>query len=85
VLTEMDATDSFVFSICNACCIIQLLSHMVSLQHIPLQLLSYGTLSWLDSELLFKESGFWGFIFSVSGVSSGGGLTRSGDFGYIIG
>jgi len=37
VVTEMDAMDSIVLSTCHACCTIQLLWHMLSPLHCPLQ------------------------------------------------
>jgi len=48
VLTEKDAMDSIVLSTPDACCTIQLLYHMLSPPHYPLQLPSYEPLSLLD-------------------------------------
>ena len=50
LLTEMDAIDSIVLSTCDACFTIQLLCHMLSPQHCPLQLSAYEPLTWLDHE-----------------------------------
>jgi len=48
VSTEIDAIDSIVLSACDACCRIQLLCHMLSLPHYPLQLPAYEPSSLLD-------------------------------------
>ena len=48
VVTEKDALDSIVLSTCDACCTIQLLCHMRSLPHYPLQLPAYEPSSLLD-------------------------------------
>jgi len=48
VRTKMDAMDSIVLSTCNAGCTIQLLCHMLSPLHFPLQLPAYESFSLLD-------------------------------------
>jgi hypothetical protein len=48
VLTEVDAMDSIVLRACDACCTIQLLCHMLSPPHFPLQRPAYEHLSVLD-------------------------------------
>jgi len=48
VLTKKDAMDSIVLSTCDACCTIQLLCHMLSLPHYPLQLPAYEPSSLSD-------------------------------------
>jgi len=48
VLSEKDAMDSIVLSTCDACCTIQLLCHMLSAPHFPLQLSAYEPSSLLD-------------------------------------
>ena len=48
VRTKMDAMDSNVLSTCDACCTIQLLCHMLSPSHFPLQLPAYEPSSLLD-------------------------------------
>jgi hypothetical protein len=49
VWTEMDSMDFIVLSTCDASsCTIQLLCHMLSPQHFPLQLPACEYLSWLD-------------------------------------
>jgi len=58
VLTEMDAMDSIILSTCDGCCTIQLLCHMLSPQHFPLQLSAYEPLSLLDRQYMSdKDSG----------------------------
>jgi hypothetical protein len=48
LLSEKDAMDSIVLSTCDACCTIQLLCHLLSPQHFPLQLPAYEPSSLLD-------------------------------------
>ena len=48
MLMEMDAMDSIVLNTCDACCTIQLLCHMLSPPHFPLQLPVYKPSSLLD-------------------------------------
>jgi len=48
VLTEKNAMDSIVLSTWDACCTIQLLCHMLSPPHFPLQLPAYKPSSLLD-------------------------------------
>jgi len=61
VLTEMDAMDSIVLSTCDACCIIQLLCHMLSPPHFPLQLPAYEPSSLLDQGYMSDQvsGGLW--------------------------
>jgi len=56
VLTEMDAMDSIVLSTCDACCTIQLLCHMFSPPHVPLQLPVYEPLSLLEKEYMSGQA-----------------------------
>jgi len=56
VPTEMDAMDSIVLSTCDACCTIQLLCHMPSPPHFPLQLPSYEPLSLLDQGYMSDQA-----------------------------
>jgi hypothetical protein len=56
-LTEMDAMDSIVLSTSDACCTIQLLCHMLSLLHFPLQLPANKSLSWLDQRYMSDQTG----------------------------
>ena len=55
VLTEMDAMDCIVLSTCDACCTIQLLRHMLSPLHFPLQLPAYEPASLLDQGYLSDQ------------------------------
>ena len=48
LLTEMEVMESIVLSTCNACRTIQLLCHMLSPLHFPLQLPAYKPSSLLD-------------------------------------
>jgi hypothetical protein len=48
MIAKCDAMDSNVLSTCSACCTIQLLCHMISPLHCPLQLPAFETLSRLD-------------------------------------
>jgi len=56
VLTEMDAMDSIVLSTCDACCTIQLLCHMLSPSHCPLQLPAYEPSSLLDQGYMSDQA-----------------------------
>ena len=55
VLTKMDSMDSIILSTCNACCIIQLLCHMLATSHFPLQLPTHESLTVMDQGYMSDE------------------------------
>jgi len=56
VLTETDATDSIVLTTFDACCTIQLLCHILSPLHFPLQLPVYEPSSLLDQGYMADQA-----------------------------
>jgi len=59
LLATMNAMDFIVLSTCNACSSIQLLCHMLSLPHIPLQIPPYESASMLNQgHMLDQAAGY---------------------------
>ena len=56
VLTEMDAMDSIGLSMCDSCCTIQLLCHVLSRPHFPLQLHASEPLFLFDQENMSNQA-----------------------------
>ena len=56
VLTEIDVMDFIVLSTCDVCCTIQLLCHLLSPLHFPLQLPAYKPCSLLDQGYMSDEA-----------------------------